>query len=211
MSLGEKLKSIREEAQLSLDELSAETKIQKKYLQRLEREEFEKLPPAVYIKGFIQKWSKSCGVNAEDLVLQFYRENKFLVHNFDNYTLSKYNRRIFTVNFKYVIAGFLLIVSLILLAYFYYNQTLVVNAPTIEILAPTALSSVTSEEHVFISGRINGADYVQIDDEEVKLTPEGIFEYSYLLQAGLNNIIIKVAGHNGQDVEVIRKVLKLDK
>ena len=63
MSLGEQLKKIREDAGLSITDLAVATKIQFKYLKHLESEEYDKLPMPVYIRGFIQKCTKVCGVN----------------------------------------------------------------------------------------------------------------------------------------------------
>ena len=51
--IGPILKRVREEKNISLEEISEATKIRVKYLQAIENEQFELLPGAVYAKGFV--------------------------------------------------------------------------------------------------------------------------------------------------------------
>lgn len=210
-SLGEKLKFIREEANLTLAELSESTKIQKKYLERLENQELEKLPSSVYVKGFIQKWAHACNVEDQDLLLQFYRENKFLNGNLQDEKIERVSAPSFVITLNHFMAVFSIIIVVGLAGYFYYNQILSLNMPEVEILFPREFSSVSSDEAVMIKGVSNGADKIYVNDNEIVIDSGGEFSYNYYLRAGLNTIIITAQGSNSDDeVEVVRKVLKLE-
>lgn len=71
MSFGEKLKEVREAKGYSLDYIEEETKIRKLYINALEQETFEVLPPRVYATGFVRRYSKFLGLNADEMVAEF--------------------------------------------------------------------------------------------------------------------------------------------
>lgn len=71
MSFGEKLKEVREAKGYSLDYIEEETKIRKLYINALEQETFEVLPPRVYATGFVRRYSKFLGLNADEMVVEF--------------------------------------------------------------------------------------------------------------------------------------------
>ena len=73
VSLGSYLKELREKKGIKLEEISKETKILKEVLEKIERNEFSKLPP-VYLKGIIRKYTQALGIpkdEAENLIGQF--------------------------------------------------------------------------------------------------------------------------------------------
>lgn len=72
--LGEQLKRAREEKRVSLDEIQALTKIQKRYLQAIEDGDFDKLPGAFYTKAFIKSYAEAVGLNYEALIQEFGHE-----------------------------------------------------------------------------------------------------------------------------------------
>ena len=55
MHVGGELRAAREQQGLSLDELSARTKIGLERLKAIEDEEVDRLPPVVYLKGFVAR------------------------------------------------------------------------------------------------------------------------------------------------------------
>ena len=74
-SLGEKLKTVREERGLSYEYVSRETNISAKYLEAMEREDFSGFPGEPYIIGFLKNYGDYLGLNTEEL-LSIYRSLK---------------------------------------------------------------------------------------------------------------------------------------
>jgi len=74
-SLGEKLKTVREERGLSYEYVSSETNISAKYLEALEREDFSGFPGEPYLVGFLRNYGDYLGINTEEL-LSMYRSLK---------------------------------------------------------------------------------------------------------------------------------------
>ena len=68
MSFGAELKRERELREISLREISDSTKISLRYLEALERNDFENLPGGVFNRGFVRAYSKFIGVDPESMV-----------------------------------------------------------------------------------------------------------------------------------------------
>lgn len=208
-TIGENLKNLREEAGLSLDKLSSITKIQKKYLLRLENNEFEKLPNPVYIRGFIQKWANACNGDSDKLVMQFKRENEEMIKNSKSDTLSEISAPSFIITSKHIILALVIAAALALSAFFYFNQKLVSEIPQVEITVPADFNTVTEKETVFIRGEAKNTSRIFINGTEVAISQEGVFEFTHQLVAGLNTIIVRAESPAGREIETARKVLKL--
>src|SRR5688572_6512620 len=60
-TVGELLRSHREERQISVEEFSRLTKIKQAYVEALEATEFDKLPAAPFVKGYIRIYGQILG------------------------------------------------------------------------------------------------------------------------------------------------------
>ena len=83
-SFGDYLKSIRLEKGISLEEISNETKIREDNLLLIEKEDFDRLPSEVYIKGFLRAYAKSVGADEEEAVRR-YESSSFVLRKSDEY------------------------------------------------------------------------------------------------------------------------------
>lgn len=72
--LGEYLRRKREEKNLTLEEIAKESRIQKRYLEALEKEEYGDLPGETYIKGFLRNYCSIIGVNGDEVVSRYDKE-----------------------------------------------------------------------------------------------------------------------------------------
>jgi len=74
--LGEYLRKHREEANLSLKEISLITRIRCEYLKALENEEFEKIPGEVFVKGYIREFLKTLSIEPSEAVRLYNEQMK---------------------------------------------------------------------------------------------------------------------------------------
>ena len=65
--IGPVLEKARKERGLTLEEVEHATKIRKRYLAGLEREDFGVLPDAVYVQGFLKTYANYLGLDGEEL------------------------------------------------------------------------------------------------------------------------------------------------
>ncbi len=63
--LGNRLKEAREEKGMSLDDLQAATKIQKRYLTALEEGNYDIIPGKFYVRAFIKQYAEAVGLDSE--------------------------------------------------------------------------------------------------------------------------------------------------
>ena len=70
--LGALLRSERENRGLSHEQLAQITRLRKRFLEALENEEWENLPPSVFVKGFIRSYAKALGLD-EGKLLDLYK------------------------------------------------------------------------------------------------------------------------------------------
>jgi cytoskeleton protein RodZ len=69
--IGQILEKTRKERGLTLEEVEYATKIRKRYLAGLEREDYEVLPDAVYAQGFLKTYANYLGLDGEELSREF--------------------------------------------------------------------------------------------------------------------------------------------
>lgn len=67
-SVGEKLRKAREAKNVSLDQVSRETNISKRYLQALEEEDASQFPGDTYAMGFLRNYAEYLGLNSSELI-----------------------------------------------------------------------------------------------------------------------------------------------
>lgn len=75
-SFGETLRRERELRQISLREISEATKINLRYLDALERDDFRHLPGGVFNKGFVRAYAQFIGIDPESMVMAYLDEER---------------------------------------------------------------------------------------------------------------------------------------
>nr|MDP9362041.1 DUF4115 domain-containing protein [Acidobacteriota bacterium] len=67
-SFGEELRREREIRGISLKEIADTTKISKRFLEAIERNDHKTLPAPVFTRGFVREYARYLGLNAEEMV-----------------------------------------------------------------------------------------------------------------------------------------------
>jgi cytoskeleton protein RodZ len=70
-SFGEKLKQERETRKISLEQISASTKIGTRMLQALEEDRFNQLPGGIFNKGFVRAYARCLGLDEDQTVADY--------------------------------------------------------------------------------------------------------------------------------------------
>lgn len=71
VSFGEELRKEREIRGISLAEIAEATKISKRFLGAIEKNDFATLPAPVFARGFVREYARYLGLNAEDMVTRY--------------------------------------------------------------------------------------------------------------------------------------------
>src|SRR5215213_1215864 len=70
-SFGEELRREREIRGISLKEIADATKISKRFLEAIERNDHRTLPAPVFTRGFVREYARYVGLNSEDMVSRY--------------------------------------------------------------------------------------------------------------------------------------------
>lgn len=70
-SIGEFFEQSRESQGLTLEQVAALTRIQQRFIEALEKEDFAGLPERVFVKGFVRTYARALGLNEEEAVQRF--------------------------------------------------------------------------------------------------------------------------------------------
>ena len=69
--IGQKLKAARESRGLSISQIYDKTKISTANLEAIEEGDYDQLPEAVYVTGFIKRYAETVGLNGQNLIEEY--------------------------------------------------------------------------------------------------------------------------------------------
>lgn len=200
LTIGELLKREREKQGITLDDIEKKTRIREKYLSALEENNWDFFSSKIYITGIIKTYSRILGLDREKTLAFFRRDYEKLEEvKFKQRFSSKYLTPQ-TRKFAILGVGF---VFLLFTIYFGFQMILYLKPPSVAILSPKT-TVFQKDEKITIRGRTQKEATINIFGDRVFQNKEGIFEYSFPLKKGKNQLIIEVVGANGKKT-VFRK------
>jgi cytoskeletal protein RodZ len=69
--IGDRLRQLREEHSLTLEQVATKTMIQSRILNAIETGRLDQLPEPIYIQGFIKRYANALGINGSELAKEF--------------------------------------------------------------------------------------------------------------------------------------------
>lgn len=208
-TLGERLKKVREESGISLEEAGEKVQIKKEYLQALEQGTYSDLPGPVYIESFLKKYAEFLHVSS-DFVLSLY-------HDQEKKSLKKQYHTTFSPLPKSLPKDKLnpkmirnLLISLIILACLIYIGFVIAkifSPPNLTVSSPI-VDMTTTAEFIDVSGQTEPEANLEINGQQIILDEDGNFSESVNLKEGLNKIIISASKEKSKDTIIKRNIIK---
>ncbi len=232
--VGEILKQARVNKDISLKEISREIKVQERYLEKIEKGEYQNLLPDVYARGFVKRYASFLELDVERIIFLYKRErniyekidcqkriglkakegikgderSKFKKMNpFKNDSTDFFSKRkLFIVTPK--ILTFLLGVLVLAGAVFYlWYQINSFNAiPYLYVSEPSEDRTVNYNPIQF-KGQTEKDAEIKINGEVVYLDSAGNFTAEINLQKGLNVIVVEAENRFGKKAKVVRRMI----
>lgn len=207
LTLGEKMRRVRNEKRISLPEIAKNTKIQLEYLEYLESGNYSKLPADVYVRGFLKSFADYLGVNEEYLIKSFVKEKSIQKNieggNKEKISSDKINLSRFSVTPKIISIFFISLFFVILSAYLYKNLNNFVSNPALIILNPAA-DSIINDTKVLVKGKTDVGNDLFINNQPVLVDDSGVFSENVVLREGKN--VISVKSVNQFNKEIIESI-----
>jgi len=196
LTLGEKLRQIRNERRISLNEVSKHTQIQLRYLEYLENGKYEKLPAEVYVKGFLKNCANFLGVDGNSL-LKLYNRERGIQKNikkeqktsegFEQRKLVKISN--FVIVSKATAIAFAVILAVLAAVYLYKEVSKFVSVPRLTVLEPADGTAIKNAA-VWIKGITDKDCEVFINGQPILVDDRGEFNEEIDLQKGANFITV---------------------
>jgi cytoskeletal protein RodZ len=210
-TLGEKLAKKRSALGYDIKETERLTRIRAKYIEYLEAGQYDKLPPDVYVRGFLKNYSTFLKLD-ESKVLRLYLKEKGLAENVRKVTSpktpvktkSKPSRVILTP--QRIIIGSVIIGAMLLVGWFISELMVLAAPPTLTINTPND-NLKTTEQSLIVEGKTDAGNDVSINSVPIGVDPDGGFKEKVSLQQGVNLIKISAKNKLGKSIQTDRTVL----
>lgn len=196
LTLGEKLKKLRSDKRIALNEVARITKIQLSYLEYLEEGAYDKMPADVYVKGFLRSYADFLGVD-EKILLRIYEREKDIKNNLEEKDkkklpkVEKIDISSFVFTPKRIIFSVVAIIVLIGLFFLYREIDSFANEPSLLILNPSSDNVEILTNSIIVEGVTDKEAKLFINGQPILVNDEGKFRENLTLQNGLNAINIK--------------------
>ena len=189
ITAGEVIKEKRKALGKSLDTISSDTKIQKRYLEYIENNEFDKFDSPVFASGFIKIYAQYLGLDV-DKVLALYRRSLNIPSKTKKTKKPKREKKKIKISPKTIGLGLLILFIISIAGYIGYQIYKFQKPPELTILQPQDEFS-SQEENILIKGKTQSGAIIEINGKQIKVNNNGEFEYEYKLTQGVNTISIK--------------------
>jgi len=213
-TLGERLQAHRLECGLSLEQIANETQININYLRAIENDQYDKLPPDVYTKNFLQRHAEFLNLNP-DTVFEIFQQEKSLYFKTQKKIIKKKDKQSklqtafnFFLNPHFIKYALVLLIIALLLVYIGWGINKIFTPPKLVINEP-AKSFITTDRQIWIKGETDKEVLLTINGQEIISDKHGQFSNQLDLQKGLNMIKITAKKkHSKEKVEYLKIIVE---
>lgn len=210
ITAGEVLKNKRDSLGKSLEAVSLDTKIQKRFLQYIEKNQFSYFDSEVFLTGFIKIYASYLNLDTDKVLALYRRSNptkKVIVKKDKNKKIFKEDFQQRILNPKTLITASLILFLILILGYIGLQIYKFQTPPILNILEPKSDLEINSEE-ILVKGDTDITSVIEINGTPTDVDDQGNFEENIKLNEGVNIITIKARKNSNNALETVatRKV-----
>lgn len=204
-SLGEVLRTYRTKNQLTLDTLARHTSIPLATLEHLENEEYDQLPAAPLVRGYLQLIARELHLPEETALALFRRdvEPRFTASKNTNHGRERWQ---WPVRQSLLSPRFLSLAGLLFIfiggvGWLGWQWQRLSRPPLLEVTSPQ--NALVTQSPVVVEGKTNPDNTVTVNTEVVALDPQGNFRTELALPPGERTLVILTTDSHGRTSEKI--------
>lgn len=183
----------RQKKNLTLEQVEKDLKIRKKYLEKIERDEWD-FSSKIYIEGVIKNYAHYLNLNEKKFLAIFRREyDKKEEISFK----EKIDKHLIISDKTRWLKLALVFFGIFFILYFSYQLLNYYLPPKIKIISPKTKDFIGTEK-IKIIGQTKPESQIFILGNEVYPDKNGLFSYELPLRKGDNKLVIEVIGPNGK-------------
>lgn len=203
--VGEYLSQTRKSKRISTQKASEVLNIKKEFLEALEKGEYQNLPEAAFVKGYLRSYALYLGLDVDHVLALYRREYDERNYPKKASPIENKKRLMLTPN---RVTGLLFVFGIILfVAYLAFQYTKVLSAPRLDVFTPPD-DLTTQVSVVQVMGVTEKDAIVSVEGDLVATDEGGNFSYQVNLQEGRNEIEI-IASKKLSPKTKITKVVRL--
>jgi len=207
-TISEQLRSTRQEKNLKLKDVAKYLKIDYKYLEALEKANFEKLPIGAYGKNFLREYAIFLKLDYKKLIETFEKErtiidNKVKEKNYFSKPILK-QKIIFSIP---KLAKNIIITTAVAICFFYLGSAVkqIFVPPFLDLESPIE-NFATNKNTINVQGISDNKAQIIINDEVI-IANNGIFNKNINLKKGINIIKVTARKKYGNETTIERQVI----
>lgn len=213
-ALGEKLAKKRVALGYDIKEVERATRIRAKYLEMIEAGNYEKLPPDVYVRGFLKNYASFLRLDVNK-VTRLYLKERGLKENVKKAIAPKEPTKTpvrkkkgpkVIITPKRLFIASALAGAFIIVAYIGWQISILAAPPKIEIRSPQDNVKI-EDDSTIIEGKTDAGADVFINSVQIGVDPDGNFKEKISLQEGINLIKVSAKNKLGKTSQISRTVL----
>jgi cytoskeletal protein RodZ len=206
ITAGEVIKKKRESLGKNLNTVSIDTKIQKRFLEYIENNRFDKFDSSVFATGFLKIYAKYLELDVEK-ILALYRRSTLPRLKTTKQTIQTKKKKNLKINIspKLIAIITLVLFVLLILGYVGYQIYKFQVPPELTVTQPTN-EYISNQETITVKGYTQASSVVSINNEDVEIDEEGFFEQEISLTPGVNTLTIKAQKESNTNLETTQSL-----
>jgi cytoskeletal protein RodZ len=202
-TIGQILKDARINKNYSLVHLEGITKIKSGFIDLIEKEKWEGLPPFPTVLGFVKSLSTTLGVDPKMAVAVLKRDYppKKLKITPKPDLASK-----FTWSPKFTFIVGVSAVLLVIFGYFIFQYIHFISPPSLSVDSPKE-DQVIVGSSVTVFGSTNSDAKITVNDQPVIVSTDGKFSVSLDIVKGTKEVVIRASSRSGKTTTVSRRII----
>jgi len=204
-TVGQELKTRREELGYSLHKVEVVTKIRGRYLQAIEANDFDKLPNDAYSRGFVRQYALFLGLPGAELAKRYQSERGNPVQPVRQAKPQAMDLRLGATS-RWAASLAALSAIVLVAGYLLWQFSSLTAAPKLDLASPDKDSVVESSSIEVKGVTASGAD-VFLNDVPLPSDVNGAFKTTLILQPGINEVRIVAKNKLGKETRLTRNIL----
>jgi cytoskeletal protein RodZ len=201
-TIGIYIKESRIKKRFSQEKIAKETKIKKKFIVSIEKENWGTLPEYPIVVGFVKKISKYLKLDERQAVAFLRRD---------------YPPRVLPVNPKPDIAKrfvwsprltFMIgiaVIAIAVLGYLGFQYSSFISPPKLVVNEPQE-EQIVKQKNLIVSGRTDQDVTMKINNQPILVEEDGSFRVEIEIFEGTEEIVVKVVSRSGKETVIRRKI-----
>jgi cytoskeletal protein RodZ len=205
--VGEVLAEYRQSKNIPLEKISQLTKIRVEFLHAIEANEFEKLPAAPFVKGFLHSYSTTLGLDPKTILALLRRDFKTGEKGqiIPRQYLKPLTRKRTVITPRLTAMASVGVIVSVIFMYAAIQWWQLRQPPSLEVENP--LQDETVQKNVVVKGKTEIDAVLFVDSKPVAITPEGSFETTvFYSENGPHVITIRAEDRNKRATTIQRTI-----